>query len=125
MEKQPYAEYLKTEHWQTMRRLALELSDGCCALCDATEELDVHHRTYARLGSERLRDLVVLCRGCHGRHHGTLEVTVGASIAVAEIVYLTSELEAEVSGAAFLAAHVERAWVDGVAEGLRRAERVS
>jgi hypothetical protein len=32
--------------------------------------LDVHHRSYARLGAELPADLEVLCRPCHGAEHG-------------------------------------------------------
>ncbi len=38
------------------------------ALCD-----DLHHRTYERLGSEACRDLIPLCRSCHGALHRMLE----------------------------------------------------
>jgi hypothetical protein len=33
------------------------------------DRLDVHHRTYERVGQEQLRDLIVLCRTCHSRYH--------------------------------------------------------
>jgi 5-methylcytosine-specific restriction endonuclease McrA len=36
----------------------------------------VHHRTYARIGSEDPMDLVVLCSRCHRKHHDTLRATV-------------------------------------------------
>lgn len=65
-----YAQYLDTDHWQTMRRLALEAADHACQLCGGTDELDVHHRSYERVGRERLTDLVALCEPCHERHHG-------------------------------------------------------
>lgn len=61
--------YLKSDHWRRMRRLALEDADHRCAVCNATEHLDVHHRTYERLGNERLTDLLVLCRSCHDIFH--------------------------------------------------------
>ena len=31
--------------------------------------LDVHHKTYARLGCEAPEDLEVLCRACHDERH--------------------------------------------------------
>lgn len=33
------------------------------------ERLDIHHRTYTRLGHERPADFLVLCRRCHKRQH--------------------------------------------------------
>ena len=41
------------------------------------------------------------------------------------IARLVAELDAERRGAQFLAAEVERAWRDGVAEGMRRAQASS
>jgi 5-methylcytosine-specific restriction endonuclease McrA len=67
--KPPYREYLKSSEWAVVRRLALEQADNACRMCGSTQQLDVHHRTYERLGSERLADVVVLCHKCHGDYH--------------------------------------------------------
>lgn len=63
-----YAAYLRSPHWQALRRQALDLARRRCP-CGACTGLQVHHLTYARLGAERLGDLAVLCRGCHRRVH--------------------------------------------------------
>lgn len=66
----PYKEYLKTPEWQDRRKKALSFAKYCCQLCNASGvQLDVHHRTYANRGNEKMRDLIVLCRTCHGKHH--------------------------------------------------------
>lgn len=65
----PYELYLRTHHWQTIRRAALDHYGPACLLCGNTGQVDVHHRTYQRRGSERLHDLTILCRDCHGRFH--------------------------------------------------------
>jgi hypothetical protein len=66
----PYSEYLKTDHWQSVRKMALYMGGHECALCTSRgPRLDVHHRTYKNLGDERPDDLTVLCRECHKRHH--------------------------------------------------------
>lgn len=47
-----------------------------CLICGAPwllERDDLHHRTYARLGSEKWRDLTPLCRSCHRALHRVLE----------------------------------------------------
>lgn len=72
-QKMTYQQYLHTPHWRAKRRAALEAAGYECAVCCRKEELQVHHRTYERLGDERIRDLIVFCRGCHalvGRHLG-------------------------------------------------------
>lgn len=67
-----YADYLQSPEWAVVRRLALEQAGYACRLCGAPQEesrLDVHHRTYERLGAELLADVIVLCSSCHCRHH--------------------------------------------------------
>lgn len=31
--------------------------------------LEVHHRTYERVGNERPADVIALCKACHEKHH--------------------------------------------------------
>jgi hypothetical protein len=78
-----YGDYLKTPHWATMRRLALEMADRRCQLCNSQKGVQVHHRDYARLGEEKLSDLTVLCPECHKKHHGIEEETLFMSAAKA------------------------------------------
>ena len=64
-----YAEYLATAWWRQRRAQHLEAIGHRCQLCNATGALDVHHRTYERLGAEASADLLALCRTCHERFH--------------------------------------------------------
>lgn len=65
-----YKEYLKTEHWQSQRKAALHRANYRCQVCNSSnKQLDVHHRTYERLGVELPADLIVLCNDCHGLFH--------------------------------------------------------
>lgn len=73
MNKIQYQEYLQSAHWRTLRRKALENAEHSCQLCNSESALNVHHRTYDRLGHERLADLIVLCRDCHAKFHDKLE----------------------------------------------------
>lgn len=66
----PYSDYLQTDHWQDKRKSALYRAKYRCQLCDDGDTvLDVHHRTYRRLGCEHVSDLIVLCRECHQIFH--------------------------------------------------------
>jgi hypothetical protein len=47
----------------------------------------VHHLTYARVGKERLLDLLALCSVCHEGHHGVFDREVG-DLATAALVFL-------------------------------------
>jgi hypothetical protein len=63
--------YLCSDHWRWKRRLALAAAEHRCQVCYGDKRLDVHHRTYERLGQERVSDLTVLCRECHDLFHGS------------------------------------------------------
>lgn len=64
-----YKEYLQTDHWKSTRMGALKRARFKCQLCNSKDDLNVHHRTYDRLGGELASDLIVLCRSCHGKFH--------------------------------------------------------
>ena len=66
----PYADYLHTADWNTLRRAKLREASFRCQLCYAGGALEVHHRTYERRGHELLSDLITLCPACHGKFHG-------------------------------------------------------
>lgn len=65
-----YYTYIISNQWRdNPARLAeLKASGFRCRICNASEadvRLEVHHRTYERLGCERADDLTTLCRDCH------------------------------------------------------------
>lgn len=68
-----YPAYLKTAHWRAVREAALERAENRCALCNCPGPLEVHHRSYERVGAERPADVIALCAECHGRHHNEQE----------------------------------------------------
>lgn len=70
-----YNEYLQSDHWKRIKGYVLTFWRRRCCLCYATDNLDVHHRNYKRLGKELLNDCVVLCRECHEVFHNRLAVT--------------------------------------------------
>ena len=68
-----YQAYLRSPIWQAKRELILDFYGNKCAVCNSTDGVDVHHRTYERIGHERWSDLVALCRYCHSLHHDKLQ----------------------------------------------------
>jgi hypothetical protein len=68
----PYREYLETPEWKALREKKLKAARFRCELCNEPGQLNVHHRTYERRGNEHLKDLIVLCRGCHEKFHGIM-----------------------------------------------------
>ena len=67
-----YKVYLQGEHWKLMRRLRLEVDSEQCAVCGSRNQLNVHHKTYDRIGAEKLSDLITLCQECHAKYHNKL-----------------------------------------------------
>ena len=64
-----YQSYCKSEHWKILNDQAQEVYDKKCALCSKDGQV-IHHRTYEHLGEEQIiRDIVLLCNGCHNNHH--------------------------------------------------------
>ena len=72
---QAYADYLASDHWKIVRRQALQRVRYSCERCSETKHLNVHHKTYERLGAEEPSDLEVLCRNCHRAEHGIEEAS--------------------------------------------------
>lgn len=64
----PYTYYLKSYHWERIRN-DIKLRDRSCRLCNNENKLQVHHRTYDRLGFELGEDLILLCGDCHQMFH--------------------------------------------------------
>lgn len=63
----PYEDYLKTYHWEKVRNDRIKYDNEKCIVCGLSNNLQVHHRTYERLGHEDPGDVVTLCRVCHER----------------------------------------------------------
>ena len=74
-----YDEYLKSDIWKDFKkryRATARPEPGyrkpglpqTCAVCSAPN-VDLHHKTYIRLGEERLTDVVPLCREHHDQLH--------------------------------------------------------
>ena len=73
MNKSEYADYVRSPWWREIRKLKLD-QQPTCERCGFWDEINVHHKTYERLGNESLSDLEVLCKSCHGRHHWDEEI---------------------------------------------------
>lgn len=77
VESGQYDDYLRSDEWRSKRDYYLGRAMHRCQLCNKPggpggRGLQVHHRTYERVGAELDADVIVLCGDCHGRHHGHL-----------------------------------------------------
>lgn len=77
---QNYADYLRSDHWRDLKRRYFKskllkrtpLGAACCVLCGdwgSKGPLELHHKTYKRLGREWLNDLILVCGDCHELAH--------------------------------------------------------
>lgn len=63
-----YKTYLESDAWRARADAAKRRAGYRCQLCNRSRTqviLNVHHRTYERLGNEQPDDLTVLCGDCH------------------------------------------------------------
>jgi 5-methylcytosine-specific restriction endonuclease McrA len=57
--------------WDVLRRAVLRRDDWHCVGCGKRKPLDIHHVwPLSQGGSNRLMNMVALCRDCHQRVHG-------------------------------------------------------
>lgn len=66
-----YHEFLRTPYWKAIAESVKQYHGYRCQLCNGTEGLSVHHKTYEIHGDElnHLKDLVCLCKDCHEKFH--------------------------------------------------------
>ena len=65
-EPMSYAEYIHSDAWKAKADAAKERAGYRCQVCNGTDRLEAHHRTYERMGYESPEDITVLCHNCHG-----------------------------------------------------------
>jgi len=70
-----YHEYIRSNAWRRKREQfrKSKLFKGHCFICGHSQ-VEVHHKSYKRLGNERLTDLVALCPSCHTAVHAMYQV---------------------------------------------------
>ncbi|MCR4340537.1 MAG: HNH endonuclease [Gemmatimonadaceae bacterium] len=92
-----YDEYMKSRRWFDRRDAFFAKYRARCG-CGSRFDLELHHKTYLRLGNERDEDLVPLCENCHKRVHSEAErLQVGGKMSKWEALaeaskYLIAEL---------------------------------
>lgn len=69
MGKNAYSDYMKSPEWSERKKKYFLNHERKCRACYSKSYIEVHHKTYARLGQERDQDLVALCRRCHRSLH--------------------------------------------------------
>lgn len=60
-----YYEYIQSPEWKTKAEAAKKRAGYRCVVCNGTDRLEAHHRTYERLGNELPEDITALDHDCH------------------------------------------------------------
>lgn len=66
-----YTQYSRSNHWKRIKVLFKHspFHKGRCYVCGSLKKLELHHKTYERIGREELADFQELCDLCHSLVH--------------------------------------------------------
>ena len=66
-----YYEFLNTPYWKAIAERVKYKAGYRCQMCNSSENLITHHRTYENHGDEihHVEDLICICKDCHEKHH--------------------------------------------------------
>jgi 5-methylcytosine-specific restriction endonuclease McrA len=63
--RERYEQRIRSSQWKNMKRDLIRMRGDRCERCHLNVTLELHHKTYDRLGHEHLSDLELLCPRCH------------------------------------------------------------
>jgi len=65
-----YNKYLASKEWNQIKSIHYGKNKKQCIACKSKKNIQVHHRSYKRLGGlNEVKDLVTVCRTCHKKIH--------------------------------------------------------
>lgn len=67
--KTAYQKYLESDYWASVKLDLYHIRGKRCEVCFSTSSVQVHHKTYKRIGKEEPKDLILLCASCHKKAH--------------------------------------------------------
>lgn len=62
-----YRRHLRSSKWRYLKARVVNSRGQKCERCGARFGLQLHHKTYQRLGDELPSDVELLCKPCHTR----------------------------------------------------------
>jgi hypothetical protein len=85
-------EYENSEHWKQFKVKYYSVHERKCSITGRTDNVDLHHLTYERLGEERFEDVIPLWRPLHECIHAELlqrGISLSRAHEVVRAVYAT------------------------------------
>lgn len=67
--REAYEDYIRSKHWENLRRQKLSEHGRFCDACESSTHLHVHHIFYRNYTDCTTADLAVLCNPCHDDFH--------------------------------------------------------
>lgn len=64
-----YESYITSDNWEQFKKRYYASHEKRCVVCGTCDNVQLHHHTYARLGSEADTDVVPLCKEHHKGVH--------------------------------------------------------
>lgn len=65
-----YELHMRSKEWRKFRAAILRMRGRKCEKCGTRDkQLELHHKTYDRLGRELASDVKILCVDCHDKRH--------------------------------------------------------
>jgi 5-methylcytosine-specific restriction endonuclease McrA len=80
--RREYLRCMASPQWEARRSAYFAKHRKRCAACGSKDDVQLHHRTYERMGRELDADLCPLCQRCHASVHDHHRLVRG-SLAVA------------------------------------------
>lgn len=91
-----YAKYMQSQRWASRKSAYYAKHQKSCRACRSEDQIDLHHRTYERMGFEPDSDLVPLCSRCHAAVHD-MHKRLGGSLREVTATVIR-QLKAEAAG---------------------------
>lgn len=72
-----YEKYINGPHWAARKRAFWNKHPRVCRGCESTDDVQLHHGTYQRMGTELDSDLFPVCQICHQLIHDLHRISNG------------------------------------------------
>lgn len=75
-----YEDYIQSPEWQAFKDTYYQTHDKKCAITGDTENVELHHKTYVRLGDEDEEDVIPLSKPVHEMVHRVRKENVNVDL---------------------------------------------
>lgn len=88
-----YERYIQSTHWAARKRSFFSRHPRKCRGCGSTDDIQLHHGTYERMGCELDSDLFPVCQICHNFIHELHKIKRGKVDLMQATVIVLAEMQ--------------------------------